>query len=319
MPAFIQDVLDLIEWANGPVTSTWGAKRAAAGHPEPFGLEYLGVGNEDHITPGFRERFKMIFDAVKAKHPEIIVIGTAGPNHSGPDYEAGWAFGRELRVPVVDEHYYVKPEWFWDNLNFYDRYERGAGEVYLGEYAAHDTDKRSTLRAAVAEAAYMTAMERNGDVVRLCSYAPLLARRGNTQWTPDLIYFDNNAICLTPSYFVQQMFAQHAGDEYLQTSIDGDSMKLLAASTVRDGRTGDVIVKIVSRSDRPIHATIDLSALGMNASLATCIVLTGDADAVNTLGESPAVSPVATTLNVSPRHEHELPPHSVTVLRIPAK
>lgn len=319
MPALIQDVLDLIEWANGPVTSTWGAKRAAAAHPEPFGLQYLGVGNEDHITPGFRERFKMIFDAVKARHPEITVVGTAGPHHSGPDYDAGWAFGRELQVPILDEHYYVNSDWFWDNLDFYDRYERGAGEVYLGEYAARDPGLRSTLRAALSEAAYMTSLERNGDVVRFASYAPLLARRGNTQWNPDLIYFDNTRICLTPSYFVQQMFARSAGDEYLQTDIETGANPMLAASTVRDNKTGDVIVKIVSRSDTLLRLAIDLSASGVKAGPASFTVLTGDMDAENQLGESPIISPTTMTRDITPRFQYELPAHSLTVMRFCAK
>ena len=116
MPAYVQDVLDLIEWANGPATSKWGAIRAAAGHPEPFGLKYLGVGNEDAITPIFKERFKMIYEAMKEKHPEITVIGTVGPFASGEDYDNGWAFAKELKLPMVDEHYYVAPQWFWDNL-----------------------------------------------------------------------------------------------------------------------------------------------------------------------------------------------------------
>lgn len=261
----------------------------------------------------------MIYDAVRARHPEIKIAGTAGPNHSGPDYDAGWAFARELGVPIVDEHYYVTPEWFWENLNFYDRYERGTGEVYLGEYAAHDTGKRSTLRAALSEAAYMTAMERNGDVVRFSSYAPLLARRGNTQWTPDLIFFDNTTICLTPSYFVQQLFGQNAGDEYLQTSIETETSNVLAASTVRDSKTGDVILKVVSRSDVPVRATVELTDLGIQTGAARCTVLTGDADAENSFGEPPVISPVTTALSITPRYEHELPPHSLTVIRVLAK
>jgi len=316
MPAYIQDLLDLVEWANGPVTSKWGAKRAEAGHPLPFGLEYLGVGNEDHITSGFQERFKMIFDAFKAQHPEITVIGTVGPNHSGSDYDAGWAFGRKLGVPIVDEHYYVAPDWFWDNLNFYDRYKRGTGEVYLGEYAAHDAGRRSTLRAALAEAAYMTALERNGDVVRLASYAPLLARRGHTQWTPDLIYFDNTTICLTPSYFVQKLFGQNAGDEYLQTSIETETSKVLAASTVRDSKSGDTIVKRVSRNDAPVRTTIDFSTLGIKAGPATCTVLAGDPNADNSFGKAPTIVPTTTTLSLEPKYELDLSPHSLTVIRV---
>src|SRR5690242_9112800 len=138
MPAYIQNVLDLIEWANGPVNSTWGAKRAAAGHPAPFHLQYLGIGNEDKQTDVFRERFKMIYDAVKAKHPEITVVGTVGPRPNDEDYREGWKFADQLHVPLVDEHYYEKPEWFLDNQDRYDSYDRSKSRVYVGEYAAHD-------------------------------------------------------------------------------------------------------------------------------------------------------------------------------------
>lgn len=215
MPAYVQEVLDLIEWANGPPDSRWGSVRAAAGHPEPFRLKYLAVGNEEHITPVFKERFRMIYEAVRRKHPEITVIGTVGPFHSGPDYEEGWRFADELRLPMVDEHYYVAPAWFWENLERYDRYDRARSKVYLGEYAAHDVGRRNTLRSALAEAAYLTALERNADVVLMASYAPLLGREGNTQWRPDLIYFTNTRVLRTVNYYVQQLFSLHAGDVYL--------------------------------------------------------------------------------------------------------
>ena len=136
MPAYIQDVLDLVEYANGPETSTWGAKRAAAGHPKPFNLKYLGIGNEDEQTSGFRERFEMILKAVNAKYPEITVIGTVGPAPSGRDFDEGWKFANELKIPMVDEHYYNTPDWFLGNLKRYDSYDRSRSKVYLGEYAS---------------------------------------------------------------------------------------------------------------------------------------------------------------------------------------
>jgi alpha-L-arabinofuranosidase len=231
MPGYIQDVLDLIEWANGPADSKWGSVRAAAGHPEPFGLKYLGVGNEDAITPAFKERFKMIRDAVQTMHPEIVVVGTVGPFADGVDYDNGWEFARELKLAMVDEHYYVPPQWFWDNLSRYDSYDRASAKVYVGEYAAHDRDReRNSLRSAISEAAGLTGFERNGDVVHFASYAPLLARRGHTQWHPDLIYFDGSEVFLTPNYYVQQLFGQNAGDAYLPTTLDGaeESVRLAA-------------------------------------------------------------------------------------------
>ena len=219
MGAYVQDVLDLIEYANGPVTSEWGAKRAAAGHPEPFGLEYLGVGNEDHITPVFRERFEMIYNAVKAKHPEIVVIGTVGPNTEGADYVNGWRIADELRLPMVDEHGYKSPQWLWENLQRYDAYDRTKSKVYLGEWAAFDDKRRPTLRAAIAEAAYLTALERNADVVRFSSYAPMLAKRDHTHWNPNLIFFTNTEVFPTISYHVQRLFSVNNGDTYLPTTV----------------------------------------------------------------------------------------------------
>ncbi|MFG0289867.1 MAG: alpha-L-arabinofuranosidase C-terminal domain-containing protein [Rhodopirellula sp. JB044] len=219
MPEYVQEVLDLIEYANGPVTSTWGAKRAEAGHPEPFHLEYLGVGNEDEITPAFKERFAMIHEAVKAKHPEVTVIGTTGPATDGRDYEEGWKFADAIKLEMVDEHGYKTPDWFWDNLQRFDGYSRDRSQVYLGEYAAHDRDRGNTLRSALSEAAYLTAIERNGDHVRLSSYAPLLSKQGRTQWRPDLIYFDNVAITPSINYYVQRLFSIHGGDQHLPTTV----------------------------------------------------------------------------------------------------
>ncbi len=219
MPDYVQEVLDLIEWANGSADSKWGAKRAAAGHPEPFNLEYVGLGNEDLISPEFKKRYKMINDAVKEKYPNIVVIGTTGPGPDGSEYEEGWKFARKEKLPMVDEHGYRSPLWFWQNLEHFDTYDRASSLVYLGEYAAHDHGRRNTLRSALAEAAYNTAVERNADLVRMASYAPLLAKEGHTQWRPDMIYFDNISVTPSLNYHVQKLFNLNAGDVYLPTSI----------------------------------------------------------------------------------------------------
>ena len=319
MPAYIQDVLDLVEWANGPATSKWGAKRAAAGHPEPFGLKYLGVGNEDEITPSFKERFKMIYDALKAKHPEIVVIGTSGPFASGRDYDEGWAFARELKLAMVDEHYYVSPQWFWDNLSRYDTYDRNSAKVYVGEYAAHDRDRRrSTLRSAIAEAAGLTSFERNGDIVHFASYAPLFARRGHTQWHPDLIYFTGTEVFLTANYFVQQLFGVNSGDAYLETALSAAAgPRKLAASSVRDTKSGDLIIKIVNGADAPAPLTVTLAGLAAAESQATRTVLTGSApDAFNEDAQPPAVKPISSDVTLKPRFDYEAPANSLTLFRI---
>lgn len=217
MDAYVAEVLALVEWANGPADSRWGALRAAAGHPEPFGLEYLGVGNEDTITDTFRDRFSRIHDALREHHPEITVVGTLGPATFGEDWEKGWAFARERGVPVVDEHAYKSPAWMLENTRRFDTMDREGPHLYIGEYGSW----RNNGRSALAEAAYMIAMERNGDVVRLASYAPLLAKEGHTQWLPDLIYFDNTHVWPTLNYHVQRMHSLNSGDTALPVTVTG--------------------------------------------------------------------------------------------------
>lgn len=309
MPAYIQDILDLIEWANGPATSKWGAKRAAAGHPAPFRLEFLGIGNEDRISPEFKVRFKMIQDAVRLAHPEIVVIGTVGPNAKGEDFDAGWKFANESKIPMVDEHYYEPPQWFLDNLNRYDNYDRKAAKVYLGEYAS----RGNAWSNALAEAAYMTALERNGDVVRLASYAPLLAKQGRTQWRPDLIYFDNTKILPTANYHVQQMFMQNQGDVLLPVTVGATN---IAASCVRDTGTGDVILKLVNTSAVAVAATVDLSSIAKPKPEATRIVLAGELGAQNTFETPDQVTPRTEPFKASGSFAYELPASSFTLIRI---
>ncbi|HEV6955203.1 MAG TPA: alpha-L-arabinofuranosidase C-terminal domain-containing protein [Promicromonospora sp.] len=217
MPQYIQDVLDLVEYANGSPETRWGAVRAAAGHPEPFGLRYLGLGNEDVVDAQFADRFGQLFAAVREAYPDVTVIGTLGPKPYGPDYDAGWELARRLGVPMVDEHSYRSPRWLLQHLDRFDHYDRSGPAVYLGEWAAHT----STMRSALAEAAYMTAVERSSDVVRLSSYAPLLARVGSTQWLPDLVYFTDDEVRPSPSYHVQRMMAQVRGEQVLGCAVTG--------------------------------------------------------------------------------------------------
>lgn len=318
MPDYVQEVLDLIEWANGPITSTWGAKRAEAGHPEPFGLEYLGVGNEDRITPVFTERFKLIYDAVKAKYPEITVIGTVGPRPEGEDYDDGWELAREIQLEMVDEHGYKSPDWFWDNLQRFDAYDRDSSAVYLGEYAAHDTGRRSTLRSALAEAAYMTSLERNGDIVRLASYAPLLGKQRRLGWEPDLIYFDNINLYPTINYYAQQLFSVNAGDYYLPIEVDSEPEKTYAFSCVKDSTSGDMIIKIVSRADESTQIHINLSGVGGVDPAADCTVLSGDPMGENNYSwwHPNKIEPTTHEIAVAEAFTFDVPPHSLSVIRI---
>jgi len=318
MPEYIQEVLDLIEWANGPVTSTWGAKRAAAGHPKPFHLEYVGIGNEDKITPEFKERFKMIYDVVKAKHPEITVIGTVGPAPEGEDFELGWKFANKENVPMVDEHYYMKPEWFLANQKRYDAYDRSKSKVYLGEYASWG----NTLFNAIAEAAYMTSLERNGDVVRLSSYAPLLAKAGHTQWNPDMIYFNNTTIYRTANYYVQQLFSTNEGDVYHSNVITPTANKAdtaLAFSCVRNSKTGDVIIKLVNSAKVEKAFKVNLSQFKGIGTKATVNTLTGDADAKNSFETPDKVKPVTSDFKAASNFTYTVQPMSLTVISVKAK
>jgi alpha-L-arabinofuranosidase len=316
MPDYIKDVLDLIEWANGPVTSEWGAKRAAAGHPRPFNLEYIGIGNEDKITPEFTERFKMIYNAVQAKYPEITVIGTAGPLAEGDDFDKGWKLADDIKLPVIDEHYYCSPEWFISHQNRYDMYSREKSGVYLGEYASWG----NKLRNAVSEAAYMTSLERNGDVVRMASYAPLLAKKGFTQWKTDLIFFDNTKVCPSANYYVQKLFSTNQGDIYLDKVVSYDQKEMtLAASCVMDSSTGDIILKLVNTGKDTGTFNVNLSDFRNIKNEAEKTILTGDPDSENTFENSQNVVPYSSTDKVSSRFEYSAPAMSLTVFRIRTK
>ncbi|MBW3092460.1 alpha-L-arabinofuranosidase [Bifidobacterium sp. 82T10] len=218
MPAYIDEVLGLIDFCNAdPATNAWAAKRAEMGHPEPFGLEYLGIGNEDLIDDVFKNRFQQIFDVVKAAHPEITVVGTVGPAPSGQDYEQGWAYAREAGIPIVDEHSYQAPSWWFHNLDHYDDADRQGPKVYLGEYGSWGTG----LINGLSEAAFMGRMELNGDVVHMASYAPLFCKNGHDSWNPNLIYFDNEHVYHPYSYWVQQMYATTTADTAWPVAIDG--------------------------------------------------------------------------------------------------
>jgi alpha-L-arabinofuranosidase len=220
---FIQDALDLIEFANGPVTSTWGARRAAMGHPEPFNLKLLGVGNEQWAFEYF-ERYEAFAKVLKEKHPEIELVSGTGPFPSDAKFRYSWPVLRALGAEIVDEHCYAMPDWFLRSATRYDSYPRSGPKVFMGEYAAQSVDitsphNRNNLRCALAEAAFMTGLERNSDVVVMSSYAPLLGHEEAWQWRPNLIWFDNLRAYATPNYYVQQLFSHHRGDVMLPLEL----------------------------------------------------------------------------------------------------
>ncbi|AVT35871.1 alpha-L-arabinofuranosidase C-terminal domain-containing protein [Plantactinospora sp. BB1] len=213
----IQDTLDLIEFANGPATSQWGGLRVRMGHPAPFGLTHLGVGNEENLPDEFFARFQQFRAAIEAAYPEITVISNSGPDDAGGTFDRLWQLNRDAGVEMVDEHYYNSPEWFLQHNDRYDSYDRNGPKVFLGEYASQD----NRFYNALAEAAYMTGLERNADVVKLASYAPLLANEDYVQWRPDLIWFNNNTSWPSASYQVQKLFMTNVGDEVVPSRASG--------------------------------------------------------------------------------------------------
>jgi alpha-L-arabinofuranosidase len=313
MDTYTQDILDLIEYCNGDVRTTWGKKRAEAGHPKPFNLKYIGIGNEDLINDIFEERFTMIYKAIKEKHPEITVIGTVGPASEGTDYTEGWNIATKLGVPMVDEHYYMNPGWFINNQDYYDKYDRSKPKVYLGEYAS----RGNALYNALSEAIYLTALERNGDVVYMASYAPLLAKEGFTQWNPDLIYFNNSEVKQTVNYYVQKLYGENAGSAYIENSLTVSDpketvCKRVAASLVRDEKSGDIIIKLANLLPVEVATKVKLNdAANLNAQ-AIQTTLTGKPGDKKSL-------PVVETIAVSDNFTITLPAYSFKVIRVLVK
>ncbi len=314
MDDYVQEVLDLIEWANGDKNTKWGKLRAEAGHPKPFNLKYIGIGNEDLITDIFKERFTMIFNAVKEKYPEITVIGTVGPFYMGTDYKVGWDFATELGVPVVDEHYYQPPGWFINNQDYYDRYDRSKPKVYLGEYASHLPGRPMNVETALSEALYLNAVERNADVVLMTSFAPLLAKEHHTQWNPDLIYFNNTEVKPTVDYYVQKLYGQNSGNEYIPSLIKlsnnrEDVTKRVSVSVVKDSQSNDVIIKLVNMLPVEVDSKIDLSEYVSESVKGELHILTGDP-------ASKDAKPEMSEINLRSDTKYKMPAYSFSLIRI---
>lgn len=262
---YVQDALDLIEFANGGVETTWGKVRAGMGHPEPFNLKMIAVGNEQWDKV-YVERLEVFTKAIREKYPNIKVIGSSGPNASGDKFDYLWPEMKRVGVDLVDEHYYMEPKWFLENAKRYDGYDRKGPKVFAGEYAAHDypTQKANNLFAALSEAAFMTGLERNADVVHLATYAPLFAHVDAWQWNPDLIWYDNLRMMRTPNYYVQQMYGMNAGTDVLRLQMDGEAVTgqdSLYATAALDTPTGEIILKLVNVGAKPSDVKIDFNGL----------------------------------------------------------
>jgi alpha-N-arabinofuranosidase len=322
---YIQDAIDLIEFANSPVNTPWGKKRAEMGHPAPFNLKMIGVGNEQW-GPQYVERYQAFAKALKEKHPEISLVGAAGPSPDDERFHFLWARMRELKADLVDEHYYMAPKWFRDNVGRYDDYPRTGPKVFAGEYAAQSVgiaspDNRNNWECAMSEAAFVTGLERNADVVQMSSYAPLFGHVDAWQWTPNMIWFDNLRSYGTPNYYVQKLFSVNRGTTILPVLLNGSAkngQNELFASASMDDRAGEVVLKVVNAASSPKEVSINLAGARKVSKSGKAFVLTGpDLKAENSLDEPTKVAPVERKLTAaSGEFAYTLAPHSLTVLRL---
>lgn len=324
MESYLQELIDLIEWANGdPKTNKFAAMRAKAGHPKPFGMKYLGIGNEDLLGDVFNERFTFLFEGIKKAHPEITVVGTVGPFWEGSDYEFGWKEAKRQNIPIVDEHYYNPVGWYLNHQDYYDKYDRNGTKVYLGEWAS----KGNNLDNALAEAIHITNVERNADVVVMSSYAPLLAKEGHTQWNPDLIYFNNSETKPTTNYWVQALCGQNVGDEYVYAKRDvkvekadyNAINKRVASSVVQDKETGDIIIKLVNALPIANTISIDLGDITFGMKKGQYIAEANVSVISNTDLRAKNLKPEDKTIKVDKQFTYEMPVNSFTIIRIRKK
>ena len=317
---YIEDALDLIEFANGPITSTWGKIRADMGHPAPFNLKMIAIGNEQWGTL-YTERLEPFVKAIRAKYPNIKIIGSSGPQAEGKDFDFLWPEMKRIGVDLVDEHYYRSPEWFLSNANRYDSYDRNGPKVFAGEYACHAPDKENSFLTALSEAAFMTGLERNADVVHLCTYAPLFAHKEAWQWRPDLIWFDNLSFVKTPNYYVQQLFGNNAGTHVLALTMNGKAVsgqQNLYATAASDAKDNTLIIKIANTGidQKKISFILDGLKAGVHAVTLTHLN-SSDLNAKNSFETPDLITPkVVHSYIKDNKMDIALPPLSFTILRI---
>lgn len=299
---YIQDCLDLIEFANGDVNTTWGKKRAEMGHPEPFNMKYIGVGNEQWDTLYYK-RLTPFVKAIRAKYPNIKIVGTSGPDSEGKMFELGWQDMKKQKADLVDEHFYRPEEWFLNSGLRYESYDRKGPKVFAGEYACHGKGKKwNHYEASILEAAFMTDMERNADVVYMTAYAPLLAHVDGWQWRPDLVWFDNTEMFKTVSYYVQQMYAQNKGTNVLKMTMNGkpiagqEGQNGLFASAVVDANSNKVIVKIINTSKTAQNVNVNLVGMKGEKTAKTLTLNHNGMDDENTIENPNKIAPKAGTI-----------------------
>lgn len=318
LQSYIDDALDLIEFANGAVTSPWGKLRADMGHPAPFGLKQIGIGNEQWGAL-YPERLAKFVEQIRAKYPEIKICGSSGPSADGDMFDYGWEQMRQLGVDLVDEHYYKSPEWFLAHAGRYDHYDRKGPKVFAGEYAAHAKNSPNSWEAALAEAAFMTGLERNADVVYQATYAPLFAHVEGWQWRPDLIWFDNLTSVRSANYYVQQLYGMNTGTHVLRLTRDGKAVEGeegLYATACYDKPTKSYIVKIANTSGQEKNIQITFQGLKKLKPGQVTLLYADDIYVENTIEHKDAVVPVKSEVQAQGNVLHAtLKPHSFAVYR----
>jgi alpha-L-arabinofuranosidase len=319
---YIRDALDLIEFANGAVSTRWGALRAAMGHPAPFNLKMMGVGNEQW-GPQYVERYTLFTKAIKDKYPAIRLVNSVGPNPDGELFDFLNDTLRKLHADILDEHYYRSPEWFLKNAARYDNYDRKGPKIFAGEYAAQSVqaatpDNKNNWKCALSEAAYMTGLERNADVVQMASYAPLFAHVDGWQWTPDLIWFDNLRSYGTPDYYVQKLFSVNKGSYTVPLGQPLTGANGLYGAACIDQPAHELVLKLVNTTGQAQRPVIHIEGVKKMAKLAQLTVLkASELDKVNSLEDPTAISPTGGQVSCEGKKLHPtLAPWSFTVVRI---
>jgi alpha-N-arabinofuranosidase len=325
--SYVQDAVDLIEFANGDANSQWGKVRASMGHPDPFNLKMLGIGNENW-GPQYIERLQIFQKAIKAKYPNIKLVTSSGTDPNGDRFDFLNSELRKMKVDIIDEHFYRRPEWFFENASRYDNYDRNGAKIFAGEYAGQSDktvsiENKNNVRTAIAEAAFLTGLERNADVVVMASYAPLFAHVDGWQWTPDLIWVDNLRSAGTVNYQVQKLFATNKGTNAVPALLNNKVLSGhdgLYASAVTDKTSKEIIIKIVNSSNTEKTTSYLLEGYKKLATQASVTVLTGGADQINTVDNPFNVMPVVSTIAVKGKKiDVTLQPFSFTVIKVGIK
>ncbi|MGA3287008.1 MAG: alpha-L-arabinofuranosidase C-terminal domain-containing protein [Bacteroidota bacterium] len=325
---YVQDALDLIEFANGSVSSSWGKLRGDMGHPKPFNMKYIGIGNEQWGHQ-YIERYKIFGKAIKEKYPDIIIVSAVGPFPDGELFDYAMNEMKKLNAEIVDEHYYKPPQWFRENVTRYDSYDRNGPKIFAGEYAAQSVaiaspDNKNNWECALSEAAFMTGLEKNADLVVMTSYAPLFAHADGWQWTPDLIWFNNLSSYGSANYYVQKMYSTHRGTDLLSISFENGEAVIgqngLYSSAVKDSDSNELYVKLVNTSDNLQQVSIELKNQKVTDKAVVLKLTSEKLSDVNSFDNPKKISPTESQIEIENNHiKTGIDPYTFLILKIGLK